>query len=317
MKKSISIIALCLILAAPVGCNKEEETTTTPSLSGLSISCENTTSKSVPTYIAVGDELTFTADVSKLYVSDGSEELGTVGLYWQVGSDYKDTLTRNIKVQNPPLTFRFDATGKYAIVCYAYSDKGYYNASASTNTRVIDPETSLTGLSGERAAGGAYRTVSLNGLLWQAENLYEENTGASYEDSPVVDSVLGRYYTWTQAQTACPEGWRLPTAAEWDALGEEAGRLMANAFFLEERMWPINIQFEINNETGFNAIPAGYRDNTAGYYAQAGYGEYALFWTADEDGDKAEYRYIFGKNPQIQKGKGDKNTLALSVRCVK
>lgn len=312
MKKSISIIALCLILAAPVGCKKDEETTTTPSLYGLSIESEK-----VPPFNAVGYEMKISADVSNLYVSDGSEELGTVGLYWQVGEDYKDTLTRDVKVQNPPLTFRFNATGKYAIVCYAFSDKGYYNASASTSTRIIDPETSLTGLAGERAAGSAYRTISQNGLLWMAENLYEENTGASYEDSPVVDSVLGRYYTWTQAQTACPEGWRLPTAAEWDALGDHAGDLMVNALFLEERMWPINIQFEISNKIGFNAIPAGYRDNAAGNYAQAGYGEYAMFWTADEEGDKAAYRYIFGKNPQIQKGKGDKNTLALSVRCVK
>lgn len=309
MKKSISIIALCLILAAPTGCKKDEETTTTPSLSGLIIN------EATP-FIGVGDELVFTADVSDLYVSDDSE-LGTVGLYWQVGEEYKDTLTRNVKVQNPPLSYRFNATGKYSIVCYAYSDKGYYNASASTTTRVIDPETSLTGLAGQRAPGTHYRTISLNGLFWLAENLYEENTGASYQDSPVVDSVLGRYYTWTQAQTACPEGWRLPTAAEWDALGEDAGRLMVNAMFLEERMWPINIQFEITNETGFNAIPAGYQDDNAGYFAQTGYGEYAMFWTANEDGEKGVYRYIFGKNSKIQKGKGDKNTLALSVRCVK
>ena len=163
MKKSISIIALCLILAAPTGCKKDEETTTTPSLSGLIIN------EATP-FIGVGDELVFTADVSDLYVSDDSE-LGTVGLYWQVGEEYKDTLTRNVKVQNPPLSYRFNATGKYAIVCYAYSDKGYYNASASTTTRVIDPETSLTGLAGQRAPGTHYRTISLNGLFWLAENL--------------------------------------------------------------------------------------------------------------------------------------------------
>jgi len=308
MKKSISIIALCLVLFSPLACKKEEETTTTPSLSGLYI---NTATP----FIAVGDELVFNADVSDLYVSDDSE-LGTVGLYWQVGSEGKDTLTRNVQVQNPPFSYRFNETGTYTIYCYAYSDKGYYNASATTTTRVIDPETSLTGLAGERASGSTYRTVSLNGLLWLAENLFEEG-GACYQDSPVVNTVLGRYYTWTQAQTACPAGWRLPTAAEWDTLGEDAGRLMANALFLEERMWPINIQFEITNETGFNAIPAGYQDYNAGYYAQSGYGEYALFWTADEQDGKGVYRYIYGKSDRIQKGKGDKNTLALSVRCVK
>lgn len=308
MKKKLSIIALCLILTAPLGCKKDDDSTT-PSLTGLSLN-------SAKPYIAVGEELSFTANTDNLTTSDESDP-GAIGIYWQVNSENKDTLTRNIQLSNPDYHYYFSAAGSYSICCYAFCEKGYYTASAYTTTKVVDPLTAITGLVGNRPAGSAYRMCQLGNLLWMAENLYEAGSGASYLDSPVVDSVLGRYYSWEEAQSACPEGWRLPTAAEWDALGEEAGPLMADAAFMDETMWSYSPMVNITNSLRFNAIPAGYQDQNAGEYAQSGFGEYAMFWTADEENGQGVYRYIFREQPQVQKGKGDKSTLALSVRCVK
>ena len=113
-------------------------------------------------------------------------------------------------------------------------------------------------------------------------------------------------------------GWRLPTAAEWDALGTNAESLMANADFLEEPLWPYCKEVNITNSLHFNAIPVGYIDRTYYYTPNSGEREYAIFWTADaKDDTLAYYRYIYGKDPVVHKGEGSRNSLALSVRCVK
>jgi uncharacterized protein (TIGR02145 family) len=50
-------------------------------------------------------------------------------------------------------------------------------------------------------------SITINGTIWAISNV-----GAS---NPEDD---GNYYTWKEAQCACPEGWRLPTQAEFESL---------------------------------------------------------------------------------------------------
>ena len=152
-------------------------------------------------------------------------------------------------------------------------------------------------------------------LLWMAQNLY--GGGISYCDAPVLDSVFGNYYSWEEASKACPDGWRLPSGAEFDALGMDAGKLMVNASFLDVEMWSYWPAVHITNELNFNALPTGYLDKTTELYRDKGLGDYAAWWTADREGDLAVYRYIFEENPEVQKGQGSMVSLALNVRCVK
>ena len=304
------LLPLALLLAA-AGCKKEESTSTKPSLAGLSIN------SGTPTYVAVGDELSFSAVTQNLYTSDDSTP-GTIGLYWQVNSAKKDTLTKDIKGSNPPFTYRIDTLGIYSILCYAYAGDAYYNASASVTTQAIDPDTAVKGLAGIRPPGGQVRIAQLSTLIWMAENYYGGTEGLCYLSSPVTAPALGKFYTWEQATHVCPSGWRLPTGADWDELGTEAGQLMADATFLDESLWSYEPSVKITNQLGFNAIPAGYLDLTLKDASHTGFGEYAVFWTADSvNENEAAYRYIYGENPVIQKGKGDKTSLALSVRCVR
>lgn len=64
--------------------------------------------------------------------------------------------------------------------------------------------------------------VDIDGVVWAPVNV-----GAS------VSSEYGSYYTWVEAHGACPDGWRLPTRAEyaslastseWTILDENSGR---------------------------------------------------------------------------------------------
>lgn len=304
MRKSIIFtVILAGILSIPA-CKKTESTDETPSIQGLSIS------EAVP-YVAVGEELVFYAATSKLSVSKGSMP-SAIGLYWQVNTAKKDTLTRNIKSENPVFKYRADTLGTYQIACYAFAN-GFYSSSAISSFKAIDPVTALTGTESSPIA-------NIGGKDWTASNMDDSDSGISYKNADVVDTVFGRLYTWEEAQDVCPDGWHLPTAAEWDALGNEAGDLMAPAIFLGNRMWEPALGQEITNNTGFNALPVGYLDTTASVDKFRRFGEMAAFWTASDsatDANLAQFRFILYDNPEIMKGNGSKTSLALSVRCVK
>ncbi len=50
-----------------------------------------------------------------------------------------------------------------------------------------------------------------------AENLNNNAQGSRcYEDDVANCAKDGRLYDWESAMTACPCGWHLPSAAEWD-----------------------------------------------------------------------------------------------------
>ena len=301
-KHIIWLVAAACIMVAP-SCKKTETTTTTPSLSGLALS------EAVP-YVEVGDLVTVTADARKVYASDYSEP-GELGLIWQINEEKKDTLS--LTEEHLTRSYSVSETGTYTITCYVYAKGGnYYNASASTEFKCIDPSTALTGVN-ENA------TVSINGLVWQTRNLCGTESGVSYKDASCVDELFGKYYTWEEALTACPDGWHLPSADEWDTLGESAEDLMAKAFFLKEEMWTAALGQKISDLTGFSAIPTGYQDQNRSVEPFFGFGKYALFWTStqsEEDDARAEMRYLIYDQKLVMEGEGDKETFALSVRCV-
>ena len=311
-KKIFWYLAACTALIAS-GCKKDDSSTSLPSLSGLSIS-------SAPTYVSVGDNLTFHPSASNVAASVDKDP-GTLGMYWQVNSAKRDTLTKDIKQSMPDFTYRVDSLGSYVVYCYVYAENGsYYSASASASFKAIDPATAITGIAKVNPVtldGNTYPSTTAGGKIWLGANLYGTSAGVPYLDCAVMDSVYGRYYTWEEAQTACPSGWHLPSAEEFDqCLGTDAGALMVNANFEDDNLWEYWSNVTITNSLSFNAIPAGYTDlNNKGTFS--GHKEYACWWTSTKDEDLGCFRYIYEKQEEIQKGKGDIKTLALNVRCVK
>lgn len=313
MKKLSIYLAAALSLFMAVSCKDDDDTTNSYSLSGLEMN-------GVVAFIAKNDYQNITLNVSKLKSSSGTMP-DKIGLYYQVNSAKRDTLTKDIKA-DPVTSFKYraDSVSTFSITCYAYDVTGnLYSSAVSATFEAIDPETALTGLSGTVPDGEKYLQKNIGGLTWMAQNLYETTSGIPYESCEVMNTLFGRYYTYEEALTACPAGWRLPTAAEWDAaLGTDSGPLMANAVFIDSELWTYSKEVKITNNLGFNAIPAGYIDRTGMVNINSGTKEFALFWTADaKDDTLAYYRYIFGTNPVVQKGEGSRTSLALSVRCVK
>ena len=153
--------------------------------------------------------------------------------------------------------------------------------------------------------GQSYDVVKIGGLTWMAENLnYETETSACPDGDSRNCKRLGQLYTWADAKTVCPEGWRLPTKADFEALvnaasGDDA-RPLAGAALKAKDGW-----FKKGNGTddfGFNALPAGYRgaiskmdDDTITGGKFDGIGGYAYFWSATEDSEnlKSNAYYLF------------------------
>lgn len=311
MKKLSVYLAAALCFFAAVSC-KDDEEETTYSLSGFQI-------EGVVAYIAAGESQQIKPDFSSLRTS-ASEMPEKIGIYYQVNTAKRDTLSTDIK-ENPVQSFSYkaDTLGSYTITCYAFDATGsQYSSSASAAFRAIDPRKALIGISGTAPVGEKYIEKTIGGQTWMAQNLYETPAGLPYESCEVLNTVFGRFYTYEEALTACPDGWHLPTQAEWDALGTDSGALMADAMFLDSQLWTYSKEVSITNTLGFNAIPAGYIDRSYMVNINSGSKEYAMFWTADaKDASLAHYRYIFGTNPTVQKGEGSRTSLALSVRCVK
>lgn len=67
--------------------------------------------------------------------------------------------------------------------------------------------------------GVSYSTIEIDGKTWMSVNLkYESSKSICYNNNLKNCDNHGRMYLWSDAKTACPEGWRLPTAKEWESV---------------------------------------------------------------------------------------------------
>ena len=161
---------------------------------------------------------------------------------------------------------------------------------------------------------GGYKTANIGGVVWMAENLNIETDGSyCYNDVPDNCSIYGRLYTYEAAQTACPDGWHLATADEWDFLNNTVGTNSSASYYLKSTAgWWTDVG-NGNDAYGFTALPGGIR-NIDGVYSDltlAGY-----FWAeASIDGNSASYELHYNTSNLAKQTKISEET-AMSVRCV-
>jgi uncharacterized protein (TIGR02145 family) len=165
-----------------------------------------------------------------------------------------------------------------------------------------------------------YSTVRIGYECWTAENMVAKSDSncvsanyAAYEASMYPDPTVnadkyGYLYDAGTAMSICPEGWVLPTVAQYETLipyGSDALRKQNE--WLQDNT--------ATNSTGFTALPAGYYQNSSDMYVQLLGDTY--FWTsastASGVGQVAHIRYLC---PVLQiEPMAAVN--AASVRCVK
>ena len=188
--------------------------------------------------------------------------------------------------------------------------------------------------------GNTYHTKVIGTQTWMVENLktttyrngdpipyltdptdWENSTSGAYcecDDDPSNTSDYGYLYNWyviSDARGIAPEGWHIPSEAEWatmvDFLGGEA---IAGDKLKESGTdhWIVNT--DASNESGFTGLPGGYRSSIGTYYD---FGEFGLWWTSTNSSVTSSYYYSLSAYNSAVNYDSHPNIDGSSIRCVK
>jgi uncharacterized protein (TIGR02145 family) len=149
----------------------------------------------------------------------------------------------------------------------------------------------------------------------------KQTTGAwcYYNNDPEIGKIYGKLYNWyaiNDPRGLAPSGYHIASNPECEKLinylggNDEAGCKMKDLGIFH---WLITYPFE-TNESGFTAMPGGYRINSNGLFL--GNGTNATFWSSEYDSDNAwclllRYGYRKAYIEYYPKEFG------MSVRCIK
>lgn len=155
-----------------------------------------------------------------------------------------------------------------------------------------------------------YATVKIGTQCWFAENLnYNAKNSSCYGDDDSNCEKYGHLYRWTEAQSACPDGTRLPTAGDWDGLLNYLGNpMVAGKYLKDESSWSA-----AEDAYGFSALPAGYYSEDDEEYVQIE--QMAIFWSAAASGTDADGYVLRNSANNIENWEYAK-TNKMSVRCL-
>lgn len=177
------------------------------------------------------------------------------------------------------------------------------------------------------ADGKSYPIVQIGDQWWMAENLvYNAGDGCwayNNEESNIKD--YGRLYTWETANDVCPEGWHLPTDAEWEQLvlfinDQKGPYVRFDEYWWENVGVHLKSTFRWNDsengtdDFGFTGFPGGLRDDEGNFYSQGSDGQW---WSATSKSSTEAYdRLLVNYVPRFFRNYHNKD-FGSSVRCVK
>jgi len=199
-------------------------------------------------------------------------------------------------------------------------------------------------------SGNTYKTVEIGSQTWMAENL---KTAKFNDNSPIPNvtansawiklttpgycwcdndetankPLYGALYNWYAVKTGklCPAGWHVPADAEFKILEMYLGMTQTEA---DELSWRGTDQgTQLKNETGweagangtnnsgFSALPGGYRYHLDGAFNNIG--NLSYWWSSDEsDATLGNYRKLEGSKDGVYRDATLKSA-GKYVRCVK
>ncbi|MBL7955959.1 MAG: hypothetical protein JNJ91_13055 [Flavobacteriales bacterium] len=192
--------------------------------------------------------------------------------------------------------------------------------------------------------GNTYPVVQIGDQCWMAANLkttrYNDgtsipnvtednawnqlNSGAwcAYNNSSANDATYGKLYNWYAASNPniCPQGWHVPTDAEWTVLTDHLGgsNVAGGKMKAVSPLWNAP-NTGATNESGFSGLPVGHRDGHGGVGGGGyfGLGYYGYLWSASEmNPESAWKRSLWDTDAHLSRlfdSKGDANC----VRCVR
>lgn len=186
--------------------------------------------------------------------------------------------------------------------------------------------------------GNIYKIVKIGTQTWMAENLrvVHYNDGIAidngcdsinwinpdmqfycwYKNDAINKAVYGILYNWytVETQKLCPTGWRIPNSAEWTTLEDYLGGSYVAGGKIKEtgtRHWLSNLNG--TNESGFTALPGGFRRSTGEFTELL---NFERWWLSEELSDIAYFRGLISAWGYVERGTSYKGC-GYSVRCIK
>ena len=148
--------------------------------------------------------------------------------------------------------------------------------------------------------GKVYQTVTIGDQTWMAVNLaYKDVKGMMRGRGPYGPRANGLYYNWKAAHKACPNGWHLPTADEFEELKDylvdeyNEDLLPHVGYYLKSTEGWQSVAG--NDPFGFRATPSGEHQGHKSFDGTwDGIGEYATYWTASKEKGRPVYFQLGG-----------------------
>ncbi len=304
---------------------------------GFSVRCLLGEAKFLPalTTTAANNIAQNTATSGGSISSDGNAAITARGVCWSLSAN--PTVEDNKTFDGTGTgTFTSSITGLSAGT--AYYVRAYATNSAGTNYgNEIIINTVVTDVD-----GNVYNRVTIGRQVWLVENLkttrYRNGdligttTPATLdirsEDTPTYQwawngnesnvITYGRLYTWyaiDDSRSICPDHWHVPTQAEWTTLTDYLGGHSISGGKLKEAgttHW-LSPNTGATNETGFTALPGGYRLSSGGF---GGLGSDGAWRSSTLDNTNEDWTIGMGNSYSDAYGASNSKRSGYSVRCI-
>jgi uncharacterized protein (TIGR02145 family) len=280
---------------------------------------------------------------------DGGEEIIARGVCW--GTSLEPTINGNHTSDgNGVGSFVSSVTGlepetTYYLRAYATNSVG----TSYGNERSFETRVTVTDYD-----GNVYQTVKIGNQLWMAESLrttyFADGTEISHvegmsdwEALPMTGTaaycwynknisngdIYGALYTWDAAvkgevidtdalkgvQGVCPNGWHLPSNAEWtELINFLGGEEVAGGKMKDSKLWT-SPNTGGTNVSGFSGLPSGTRRNDGTF---ANIGTFGFYWSANPtESDWYAYNRRLNYNNTEARYQAIYKKDGASVRCIR
>ncbi|MBK7629084.1 MAG: DUF1566 domain-containing protein [Bacteroidales bacterium] len=273
--------------------------------------------------------------------SNGGATVTSSGICW--GTSPSPTIALTSKTTDGLATGAFagSLTGLTANTTYYIRSYATNSVGTAYGNEISFTTLPATGGTVTDIDGNVYNTVTIGTQIWMKENLkttrYRDGSIIPYEpdktlwyalssgaycwynnDQATYKETYGglyNFYATVDNRNLCPNGWHVPTNAEWTALTDFLGGTSVSGGKLKEAgtsHW-LNPNTGATNETGFAALPGGYRYNPENYTF---IGSTGFWWSSTESSlSNSWLRFLSSDNPYVSESSWDKR-YGYSVRCI-